>query len=243
MSVVGLDMRILIALLLFTVAASAALDQSYVQSFEQNGSSNITKTMGVNVLSNLMAPNALQNMQKVCQSDPSMMCSVDTGNKTVTMEESLQPGGYYTYSVDYGFPFIIYTIEIDKVPTDLFANDFGNLLNAANATSSAGGVSGPIDLTDQAADAQNAAVLRELNANINYTIIIPLNVDYAAAGNASATVSGSTAQFDLLSVMEASSPMVVRSRELNWTYIVALIGLIALAALALAYFLPKKRKV
>ncbi|MCI0504267.1 hypothetical protein L0Y65_06185 [Candidatus Micrarchaeota archaeon] len=229
--------REIFALLLLSVIGGAALDQSYMQAVSRNGASVIEKTMEVTLFSNQLSQEGLARMGEVCRTSDTLNCSVDVENKKITMAESFSSGGYYTLTSDYGIPFITYTLTLGKVPTDEFSNSLERLLVAANATEYSGGSGAvkPIDLADREANAESAGVLKMLKANLTYTITMPSQVSEARAGNISGMVSGPSARFDLVSVMEESAPIVVRSQEPNYGYIIAIAGVVVLAALAFSF--------
>ncbi|MEW6722175.1 MAG: hypothetical protein AB1324_02855, partial [Candidatus Micrarchaeota archaeon] len=99
-------------------------------------------------------------------------------------------------------------------------------------------------LDDSEENAASAAILRRFGANITYTVVFPMPVSSATAGSVSGVVEGNRATFSLIDVMEESEPMVVRSSELNFGYIVVILCVLALAGLAAAFFAtkPSKRK-
>jgi hypothetical protein len=232
--------RAIFVFLLLLAAAHAALDQSYVQTVARNGSSAIEKTMEVTIFANQLTSDGLQRMQQVCASGPRFDCSVDVDAKTVLMREGFAPGGYYSFSTDYGVPSITYTLTIDRIPTDRFSNDLDRLLAAANVTdSSGGGAARPIDLKDAATNQENAVLLKQFKANITYTIRMPVAIYDARAGGVQGSVSGNEVSFDLVEVLSESRPIVVRSSELNSGYLLAIGGVIVLAALSVTFFTSK----
>ncbi|MEW6035228.1 MAG: hypothetical protein AB1529_01330 [Candidatus Micrarchaeota archaeon] len=233
--------REFLGLLILSAMAFAAIDQEYIQVVARNGSSAIEKTTEVAIFSDQLAADALLRMEQVCKTSSVVDCSVDVDAKKVTMREDYLPGTYYSYSTEYGLPFVTHTISISKVPTDRFSRALGRLLVLANATAPAagGGSVNPIDLLDAEENGPNVEILRRLDANLTYAVVMPLPVAEASAGEAPVRVDGDRAEFDLIGVMEAGKPMVVRSRELNLGYMVAIAGIVVVAALALAFFRSK----
>jgi hypothetical protein len=233
--------RELLGLLILSAMAAAAIDQEYVQVVARNGSSSIEKTMEVVLFSDQLAADALVRMEQVCRTSTAVDCTVDAEARKVTMREDYLPGTYYSYSTEYGLPFVTHTISISKVPTDRFSRALGRLLVLANATEPAagGGSVNPIDLLDREENGPNVEILRRIDANLTYVVVMPLPVAEASAGEVTAAVDGERAEFDLIRVMEEGKPMVVRSRELNLGYMVAIAGVVVVAALALAFFRSK----
>jgi hypothetical protein len=226
--------------------AGAAIDQSYVQTVHRNGTSSIEKTMEVAIFSDQFASDGLERMDAYCSKGKGIDCSVDVEKKRVTITESFASGGYYAFSSDYGLPFITHTLVIDRIPSDRFATLFERLLIESNATPGlvSGGTVKPTDLGDEEANSEVVAALRLIQANITYTVVMPVAVSEAGAGNASGSIDGSSASFDLVEVLDASKPITVKSRELNLGYLVAIAGVVVLVALALSFFgmKPAKRR-
>jgi hypothetical protein len=232
----------LFALLLVSLIGSAAIDQEYIQNVSKDGSSKIVKTSELSLFSGILSKDALANMDAVCKTTAKIDCSVDVEAKTVTITESFNPGGYYTFDTDFGFPYITNTMTINRVPTDKFANSLERLLILANATEpSQGGSVQPLDIRDAEGNRENVQFLKRFKANLTYTVIFPFPVSEARAGNASGVVDGSTVRFDLVEVLDQSQPMVIVSREVNWGYFVAIAGVAVLAALAVSFFRAKRK--
>jgi hypothetical protein len=228
--------RELLAFLLMAVAAHAAIQQSYIQTVSRNGSSVIGKTMQITIFSDQLTAEALSRMEAFCDGQARIDCSVDPAAKTITMSDAFAPGGYYEFQSDYGLPFIRHTVTVSKIPTDRFSSLLDQVLLGANVTSAAGGGSASaIDLRDFKANRENADLLRQIGANITYTVVMPIPVSSATCGNLTGTIDGSSATFDLTGAMEQSQPIVVESDELNMGYMVAIAGLIVIIALAVSF--------
>jgi len=239
-------MRTFLAFLLFSMLVFAPMEQSYVQTVARDGSSVIEKSTSLAIFANIITNADLERMAQVCQKSTSLRCSVDAGSKTVMMGEDFISGGYYTYKSDSGLPFTTHSVMINRIATDRFSIALDKLLITSNATQAAGGGATvrPIDLNARDENRKNAALLRSIKANLTYTIIMPMPISEARAGNVSGSVDGNIAVFNLVDVIGESAPIVVKSSELNAGYLVAIIGIIALASLALSFFKmkPKKRK-
>ena len=235
-------MKTIIAILMLSIVVNAALDQSYLQTIAGDGSSTIVKTQEMNVFSNQLKSGALERMANVCQQGFAVPCSVDQENKKITLTEKLSSNsGYYTLSSDYGFPYITYTLTITKIPTDRFSADLDKLLVASDAISSAGGGSAqPINLNED--NNESVYYLRKFKANITYAIKMPAATYEASAGNVSGKRDGSSVTFDLVEVMSTSKPVIVKSSELNWTYLIIIVAAISLGGLAITFFTTKPRK-
>jgi hypothetical protein len=222
----------------------AAVDQSYVQDVSRDGSSKIAKTSELAIFSTQLTNQSFSRMKQVCDGEFKVDCSIDVERKTVTITESFEPGGYYTYGSEYGLPEVTYTLVINKIPNDKFASSLSRLLVAANITdaSTGGGTVNPIDFEDELNNREAAGILRLIRANLNYTVNMPYDIDEAHAGNLTGNISGRKVTFDLVSLLEQSKPIVIKSRELNLGYIVLILGIIAVAALAFSFFWSKPMK-
>jgi hypothetical protein len=239
--------REIFAILLMSLVASAAIDQSYIQTVSRNGASSVEKTMEIAVFSNQLATEGLAKMADYCEKKSDINCSVDVEAKRIVITENFASGGYYVFSSEYGIPSITHTITISRVPTDRFSNSLARLLVAANATeySGSGGSAKSIDLSDTEGNAEAASVLKTLKANITYIVVMPTGVSEAKAGSVIGGISGQRASFDLLEVMSAQGgPIVVKSQELNYGYLIAIAGVVVLGALALSFAgtRPSRRK-
>lgn len=233
--------REILIVLLFSALVNAALDQSYVHTVSRDGSSTIAKSTDLSVFSNLMDEGASGKIAEFCQTDGGIDCWVD--DKTVTISERFSRGPYYTFTADYGIPYITYSLEVKRVPRDRFATSLDNLLFAAGVAESPGeGLVSPIDLGDEEANMESVHFMRRFGANVTYTVNMPARIHEAGAGEVDGMVSGSTVQFDLIEVMEESEPITVTSRELNFGYLTLIALVIVMAGLALSFFRAKKAK-
>lgn len=222
-------MRNLIVLLLLATLASGAMDQAYMQTVAADGTSAIMKTQDLAVFSSMVSFPALE---EACATMSSVQCTV-TGQKITITERFASNTGYYTYVRDDGFPFITHTLIITHIPNDVFSASLDRVLMAANA--STGGVATPpIDIA--ADNAELVTVLKLLKVKLDYEVVMPVQPYEAYAGNATGTITGNSASFDLVQVMNASQPIVVRGRELNLGILVLVIGVVVLAGLAYSFF-------
>lgn len=235
-------MRQILALLVLAAFSFAAMDQNYTQVVNPDGSSTIQKTMEITMFANQLPASSLKLMAAYCASNADFQCSVDVAGKTLTIAEDFQQGEYYTSSSDFGIPFITYSIQVQKIPNDIFGDDLEKMLLAANISSMGGQPVDALDLSDQANNPQSAAFLRKLNTSMTYTITMPAGVYSATSGNYTAKMEGQTAAFDLVEVLNQSEPMTIVARQVNSAAIVAIIGVIVLAALAISFFSGKPSK-
>jgi len=241
---------IAVLILVMVSTAAAALDQSYIHTVSRDGTSVMEKTMELSVFSNKLTPEMLGKMADLCRTDRDLDCDVDVEGKKITIRENFSSGGYYTFTTDYGLPDVTYTLAVRSLPSDRFSATLDKLLVGAGVTEAASGSASPLELTDKEANEQTASYLKFLKVKVTYSVTMPAAISEASAGSVAGEVSGDSATFDLLKVMEESEPITVKSSELNLGYIVGIIGIVVLVAMA-AYFLyankpaekaPKKRK-
>jgi len=229
--------REIIFLLLVSTLVSAALDQSYVQTVSWDGSSEITKSTDISVFQAELNENGVEKVRAYCEEEPA--CSVE-GN-VITITEEFQPGNYYTFTAESGFPFTTYTFQQNKIPTDVFSESLDNVLKAAGAINKTGKAADVLDLTDREKNVQSAVFFRKFKANITYVINMPGGISEAHAGDVNAEVEGSSATFDVVALMEESEPVTVKSGELNLGLLVLVAGVIVVGALAISFVRSKAK--
>ncbi len=228
-------MRQIFALFIFFALTNAALDQLYVQNVYQNGTSTIVKTMDLSIFSKTLTQDAFSKMQAFCSS-----CEVDKEHSTITISESFDSGDYYTLKSDYGLPFITHTLTINKIPTDRFSTSLEKILLGSGAAENIGGNTvSAIDLKDSK-NAEGYPLLKALSVNITYRVNMPGGIDGAASD--AVLLSSSSAQFDVVEALKEPKTITIVSRELNLGYIIGLIGIIVLAALAASFVISKPAK-
>jgi len=237
-------MKTELALLVLCMLSAAALDQTYVQTVERDGSSIIEKTSDLGLLSTELNFGAFERMAEVCSGSAELDCSVDVEGKTVILRDSFQSNGHYSYESEYGLPFTTHTLTIESIPTDRFSRLMDRLFDEADATGMPASSVSPLYLRDKEQNREGAELLRQVGVTIIYTVEVPSGISEAYAGEVIATIDGNTATFDLVEVLEASEPMVVKSSELNYSYIILAGGIIVLAALAWSFMSsqPKPEK-
>lgn len=226
-----------VVLLILSMSAFAALDQSYVQTVSFDGDSVIVKNMDVSLYSEMVPPGTFTRMAEICASGFSVPCKVDPVNKTVMMEERIGSGaGYYSFSVDYGFPFTRYVLVMDRIPTDRFSSDLDALLVAGNGTAAPGEVARPLELNKD--NSKTASAIRSMGASIKYSIKMPGGLDTAPEG----TVKDGMVEYDLVSLLERQGPITVTSSEINVPYVIIFAAAVVVAALAFSFIGSSKER-
>ena len=233
-------MRGILALLLLSVLANAAIVQSYVHTVNPDGTSTMAKTMDVSLFSRQLSSPVLQKLDAYCKGNPVVPCRVNATTKSVAIIEKLTPGGYYTNSVEYGIPLITYRLNVTSLPNDLFSTDLDNILKDSGAIPISGSGVGPLVLTDKEANGPSMPTLRRLKANLTYSVTMPAGIADAHAGKVKGMINGSTATFDLIDVMEEGAPIIVVTTELNSFLLVALIGIAVVLWMSYSFFFKQK---
>jgi hypothetical protein len=231
--------REILAILILCTLASAALDQPYVMTVGREGNSEISKSMEIVAFTGNFTEEDFAKIKDICETDSEIDCSVDGNILTIT--EDFVPGQQYSYEADYGIPSITYTVTLKRIPADSFSASLERLFMKAGAGSGVG--SGlPIDLLNANENRENAKLLRKYDANITYQIIMPAGISYAMAGNSTGAVDGNSVTFDVVTLMEESAPVVIKSSELNMGYLIILAAAVVLGALAFSFFNSKPIK-
>lgn len=233
--------REILALLILSTLVSAALDQSYVMTVDRDGNSEISKSMDFLVFTADFTAEDFAEVKEICQTDSEIDCGVE--GSTLTITEKFAPGQHYSYSADYGIPYITYSLTLKSIPADKFDSTMNRLLMKAGAGDSSASSGIPIDLSNANENQENAKLLRKYDVNITYDIIMPTGVSYSKAnGSDSGAISGNTVSYDVVSLMEQSEQVSVKSSELNMGYLIILAAAVVLGALAFSFFNSKPVK-
>lgn len=230
--------KIILALLVLSMAVGAVFDQTYVQQVGRSGGSSISKTMDVSILAGQLSADAFVNMEAYCSNSTGIMCSVDPASKIIVINQTFTPGIYYSFASDYGIPYATYTLTVSRVPT--FSDTLQNILVAVGESSPTQQTAASLDLADKAANAQMIQPLRQLNVSLEYTIVMPSDIISASAGNVTGVVEGSTATFNLVDMLAEGQPIKVVSREVNYSYLTAILGVVLLIVLAYLFLTSSK---
>lgn len=231
--------REILAFLILSTLVSAALDQSYVMTVDREGNSQISKSMDFLVFTEDFSEEDFAKVKEICQSDSEIDCSVE--GSTLTITEAFSPGQYYSYQADYGVPYITYSLNLKSIPADRFDSSMNRLLMKAGAPSGSSGM--PIDLSEAVKNRQNAEFLRKYDVNITYDLIMPTGISSSQAnGSDIGAVSGNIVSYDVVSLMERSGQVSIKSGELNMGYLIILAAAVVLGALAFSFFNSKPVK-
>lgn len=229
--------RLIFALMIFSLVC-ASFDQSYTHDMNRNGAATIEKTMDISIFSGELSKNAFSKMKDYCENTMDIQCSVDVDKKTVTIKESFSSGTYYAFTADYGIPYTTYVLEIERVPTNVFSEKLESILVAIGEANASGEKSSPISLRDQKTNEELVLVLETLKANLTYTVEMPSEVESSSLG----IVSGSTVSFDIVSAMKQSQPVLIKSTEINYGYLIGIVGALVLIVMAYLFVISSKKR-
>ncbi len=219
-------MKSIFVLVLLFAVASAALDQNYVQSFNNSGSSISLKSMDISVFSGTLSSQELSLLNQNCVLNHG--CSFNKSSNIIILSEELTPQeGYYDFNADYSLPFITYTVKINSLPNDRFSSDLTSMMGLAPGNYQ------PTDFNKD--NSGTAKFLGKLNANFSYEVIMPAQIDQASAGAINGTIVGNVVTFNLLDVMNQKGPITITAHELNLTYIIIVIAIIVIVAIAISF--------
>ena len=234
-------MRIIIAVMFLSIMLTGSVFQSYGQTVEREGNSVMIKTTDIGLMLGMLGGDVEQKLDAAC-SDPSLGCSVSDG--ALVMQDSFtQKEGYYTYEADYGIPNIDYIVTVKKIPSDVFTEKLDGILFTAGLTNSTteGSVE-PINLQDAEGNEGSVDFMRKTGLDISYVVIMPGSITGATAGGVSGAIDGNRAEFMLSQVLQESKPIVVKSSEINWGYIIVIAMVIVLLAFAVSFIKSKKKR-
>ncbi len=246
--------RSILAVLLFSILLlGGCISQTYHQKVDYEGKSVISNIIDLSTIKGYYKQlgfdseeQLAQNLTsfsndacaKIMKKDKTIECSV--GELTIELQRNFtSKEGYYTFSVIEGVPYKIYRLTVNKIPVDKFGKAAQGLKFLSYSEP---GMTATIDLKkkeDNAISSQGFGAIPGFS--FVYEAEVPGEIISATAGTYMAGVSGSTATFDLVNVMENSSPLVVESRELNVLLIAAGLGFAVLVGLAAMFFMMKKR--
>jgi len=131
-------------------------------------------------------------------------------------------------------------LTVKKIPTDKFSRSLERILREAGVVEGSGSAAEAIDLLND--NSKEAEFLRKFNVNIVYTIEMPAGITEATAGDVSGAIDGTSVSFDLLEVMENQAPIVVKSSQLNTSYVIIAAAIVVLAGLAMLFRGSKKKR-
>lgn len=234
-------MRIILAVMLLSLMLTGSIVQTYEHSVKIDGSSVIEKEMDTGLFLGMLEEGAEEKIETVCTSDAGLRCTYSDGLLT-TGEDFSEDDGYYSFEVTYGIPYVEYEVTVKKIPTERFTEKYDEILLAAgliNKTSGSYGLA--LNIQDRANNIETLSVMKDLDIEIGYVVVMPGDVATAAAGEVDASIEGSNAEFMLSDVLNEAQPIVVKSREINWGYITVIVTVIVLAAFALSFRKTRKK--
>lgn len=231
---------VLLTIMFGSILLIGSVFQTYEQTVKTNGDSIIKKEYEIGLFSGMLGENASAKIAQACSADHSLGCTVDN-EKITDIKQFSNDEKYYSLKTDYGIPYVEYEIEIRKIPVDKFAEMLDKTLFSAgliNKTSDSYGE--PLNLQDTEANKEIVPIIREMGMDIKYVVVVPGEIISATAGNSVGSINANSAEFMLSDVLAESQPIVVKSREINWAYMIIIVAVLAIALFALSF--RKKRK-
>lgn len=214
-------------LLLITVLLTGAVGKHYIHEQRADGSAVLTlfsKTVALGDVD-------YEKLAEVC-AQKEYGCSADQENFSISVQ--LGKGEYYRFYADYGFPDIVYTLELDAIATDALTEKTIDALNAAGQPV-VFGADEPIELTKQ--DREFAEMLRK-TGDIYYFVQMPGEVSETNIGEK----SGNTVTFTLSQAYMKDGSVIIKSRQLNALYVIGAMLVLALLVVSV-YFMKEKQKI
>jgi|GEM_PF-790730 len=235
-------MRAIILLLLISLAFTGSVTQTYYQTVSESGSSVISQELDATVIMQFMPDGTINSMQSACLLDEELSCSINVNDNIIrTSREFEADGYYYSFEAEYEIPYVDYTLTVNKVPKDVFSKAIEKIIVEAGIPVEGGSNLVPIDLTDKESGRTLSSQMDNFNLDILYIMEMPGGITSAQAGELNGEIAGEAATFNLREVLADSAPIVVKSRQINWLYLIAIAGIVIVIVMA-ASFMRKKRR-
>ncbi|MFH0884715.1 MAG: hypothetical protein V1861_03325 [Candidatus Micrarchaeota archaeon] len=224
---------VLLALGLAVLLFSGCISIDYTQKVDREGNSVITQNVDLSALLSANQDFASSESQlsgacsNISQSGNDSQCSYTSGVMTITKSVKASDN-LYIFNKSSEFPYIIYTLEVRKVPQIASSEGLSSGAGSAPQTDS--------DFKDPSAKL-GAATLKAAGASMTYSVEMPGEITSAENGDLVTDESGKKiAKYDVLDLMTEGEYIVVKSKELDMVLlsivgggIVLLIGGIAVA--------------
>ncbi|HSB47196.1 MAG TPA: hypothetical protein VLD37_04215 [Candidatus Bilamarchaeum sp.] len=215
--------------ILLAVLFAGCISIHFDQAVDRDGNSAITQKIDLSTLAG-MEQQSGSNLSDVCvnltASRPDIECMVE--NDVVIMKRQFKASdGDYTFTRSSELPYIIYTLEIRKIP------DLGKGLDTSEIAGAA-----PFDMDLKNPQMKKSALgAKMVGATMTYNISMPGEIFSAEHGQ----IKDGTAQFNLLEMMEDGNYLVVKSREPDLVVVGAAALLVLAVAGAAAFFVLKRK--
>ncbi len=158
-------------------------------------------------------------------------CSVNQENFSISVP--LEKGKHYRFYAEYGFPDIIYTLELDAIGTDVLTEKIIEVLETAGQPVVFAADEEPLDITKK--DPELSQMLRKMG-DVSYMVRMPGGVYETSDGEK----SGNTVTFMLSQAYAKDGGVIIKSRQLNSTYVLGVLMVLVLLAVSV-YFLKERQ--
>lgn len=178
---------------------------------------------------------------KITKKDRTIECGYD-GLSLYMRKNFTAKDGYYSFETEEGLPYKKYKLTVYKLPVDKFGKPLQSILQDPDVGDTVSIVSSAsaIDLRKSEDNAISASGFELLKIGVEYRVAMPANVESAYAGNYTAQIDDNVANFDVVSVMKDSAPLVIISKELNLLLISVSICVILILLVAFLFFFGRK---
>ncbi|MFA6036410.1 MAG: hypothetical protein WC759_05665 [Candidatus Micrarchaeia archaeon] len=210
----------------FILLLSGCISVDYAHKVERSGDSLLSMKIDMSALTSMAAGmNASQGSEtdlefaKVCdeakRQNPDIACAYTSG--IITLSGPLKKdGGHYAFSTERGLTTVRYTLVLEKMPE--LASGLGQELSGAAGGQGAQQPQESLKFTDPkaATQAKQSAAL----VKMAYVVEMPGRIVQAEGAD---VVTGNSAKFDVLKMMENGQNIVVVSEEADYTNLAYLV--------------------
>ncbi len=192
----------------------------------------------IDTITTNMSTSLNQLCDEIKKNDLNIECTVDA--LKITIKRAFSPGdGFYTFSIESGFPTTIYKVVVNKIP-------LSKMIALQPDQQTATGVEmasvHDIDFSDketnkfwsQGLDPDNELI------KITYIVEMPGEVTKAEAGTYKADITSSKATFDLVQVSNDSAPLIIESKETNMVMILLIAFVVIIIIIAIVFYISRR---
>jgi len=228
--------KVVYLLAIVALLFAGCVEMTVSQTVEKDGSSVAAMSVDASKMSEAVGESDWTETEETDLSDScanvtdlAVSCTATRTSFSVSKRFSTpESSGFYEFVVENGFPDVVYTLTVKKLPVSSFG-----LPSEDDENSQALGKE-----FSSGAAAESVSMMKMMGIKLSYDVTVPGEIVSATPGG---KVSANNAKFDLLDVLDEEENIVVKSRELNLPY-VAGAAIILLAIIACAAWFVSKRK-
>lgn len=211
--------KAIVLLVFISILLIGAVSKQYTHQQMGDGSAIVT----IHAKTAILGPIDYEKVAEVCKKNNK--CSIDKENFTISVE--LQKGKYYSFSSDYGIPFITHTLELKAIPQDVLTAETRAILQEAGEPVSDAKVD-PLELGKK--DVALSQFLKN-SGDILYVVVMPGEITSATLG----TKNGNVLSFTLSEAYATGTPIKITSTEPNISLMAVVLMVLILIAVALLF--------